>query len=98
MPDGGRVSVRAYARGDEAVIEVEDEGHGIAQEDVGRIFDPFYTTRCDGTGLGLWITWRLIDDLGGAITVNSEPGIGTIVRLRLPLGRMMGDMDERMNA
>lgn len=96
MPDGGRVGVRAHARGDEAVIEVEDEGHGIAQEDVGRIFDPFYTTRNDGTGLGLWITWRLIDDLGGAIAVDSEPGVGTIVRLCLPLNQLMGDMDERM--
>lgn len=98
MPEGGRVDVRGHLQGGEAVIEIEDEGQGIAPEAVGRIFDPFYTTRNDGSGLGLWITWKLVDDMGGSIGVESEEGVGTIMRLRLPLHHFMNDMEERIDA
>lgn len=71
--DGGRV-----------LIEVQDNGSGIAPEDLARVFDPFFTTRKTGTGLGLAITRNIIDGLGGAITVASRRGEGTTVRLDLP--------------
>jgi len=73
-PTPGRVS-----------IEVRDQGVGIAADDLGRVFDPFFTTRRTGTGLGLAITRRIIEGLGGTITVSSHPGHGTDVRIELPM-------------
>lgn len=66
------------------VIEVDDDGVGIAPEDLARVFDPFFTTRKTGTGLGLAITRNIIEGLGGTINVSSRPGDGTAVRLDLP--------------
>ena len=66
-------------------IEVRDEGVGIGPEDLSRVFDPFFTTRRTGTGLGLAITRRVIEGLGGTITVTSRPGRGTDVRIELPV-------------
>ena len=65
-------------------IEVRDRGVGIAPDDLSRVFDPFFTTRRTGTGLGLAITRRIIEGLGGTITVTSRPGQGTDVRIELP--------------
>ena len=66
-------------------IEVRDRGVGIAPDDLSRVFDPFFTTRRTGTGLGLAITRRIIEGLGGTITVTSRPGHGTDVRIELPV-------------
>jgi signal transduction histidine kinase len=65
-------------------IEVRDEGTGIAAEDLGRVFDPYFTTRRTGTGLGLAISRNIIEGLGGTITVASRKGEGTEVRVELP--------------
>ena len=65
-------------------IEVRDQGVGIAADDLARVFDPFFTTRRTGTGLGLAISRRIIEGLGGTITVSSRPGRGTDVRIELP--------------
>ncbi|WP_350433476.1 cache domain-containing protein [Shewanella sp. H8] len=64
-------------------IEVEDEGIGITKDDLSRIFDPFYTTRKDGTGLGLSLSYGIIKRLGGTIEVNSTVGKGTIFTIGL---------------
>jgi signal transduction histidine kinase len=66
-------------------IQVRDEGVGIATDDLARVFDPFFTTRRTGTGLGLAISRRIIEGLGGTITVSSRAGEGTDVRIELPL-------------
>ncbi|HEU5383480.1 MAG TPA: ATP-binding protein [Ktedonobacteraceae bacterium] len=66
-------------------IVVSDTGTGIAQEDLERIFQPFYTTKAHGIGLGLPITRRLVEDHHGYIFVESQLGYGTTVSLRLPL-------------
>ena len=66
------------------LIEVQDNGIGIAPEDLARVFDPFFTTRKTGTGLGLAITRNIIEGLGGTITVASRRGEGTTVRIDLP--------------
>jgi len=68
-------------------VTVADTGRGMSQEESARIFDDFYTTKEGGTGLGLSIVRRLVMDLGGSITVDSEPGRGTRVILDLPAGR-----------
>ena len=66
-------------------IEVRDQGVGIQPDDLSRLFDPFFTTRRTGTGLGLAITRRIIEGLGGTITVTSRHGRGTDVRIELPV-------------
>jgi signal transduction histidine kinase len=66
-------------------ITVSDRGRGIAPEDLPRVFDPFFTTRRTGTGIGLAISRNIIEGLGGRITVSSERNRGTEVRIELPL-------------
>ena len=68
-----------------AVIQVEDTGKGIADENLAKIFDPFYTTKEEGTGLGLSLCQKIVEDHGGRITVHSELGMGTTFTLRMPL-------------
>jgi PAS domain S-box-containing protein len=65
---------------------VEDDGCGMSEDLLARIFDPFFTTRPvgEGTGLGLAIAWQIVRNHGGEISVESEPGRGTLVRVRLP--------------
>jgi signal transduction histidine kinase len=67
-------------------IVVTDNGSGIAPEDMPRLFDPYFTTRRTGTGIGLAISRNIIEGLGGRITVASERDRGTEVRIELPLG------------
>ena len=64
-------------------IEVSDTGSGIAPENIGRVFEPFFTTRARGTGLGLAITRKTVHDHGGAITVKSELGKGTSITIHI---------------
>ncbi|MEO7019816.1 MAG: ATP-binding protein [Ktedonobacteraceae bacterium] len=68
-------------------ISVSDTGAGITQDDLTRIFQPFYTTKAHGIGLGLPITRRLIEDHHGFILIESQLGYGTTVSVRLPLGK-----------
>lgn len=90
MPDGGRLRVSAWVECDRMKLVVEDTGVGIAAEDLGRVFDPFFSLRKNGTGLGLWITWRLVQSLGGSTEVASAPGVGTRFTLTIPIGAADG--------
>ena len=86
-PSTGHVSVAAKPAGpDDVLITISDTGHGIAPDDLRRIFEPFYTTkgRGKGTGLGLAICRQLTAALGGSISVESEPGHGSTFFVRLP--------------
>lgn len=85
MPEGGDLAVRSRHGGNALVIEVEDNGVGIAEDDRKRLFDPFFTGKSNGTGLGLWITYRLVERMGGSIEVDSEPGRGSRFRVTLPV-------------
>jgi two-component system, NtrC family, sensor kinase len=81
-----RISVRASAVMDKVRIVVADDGGGIHPADVPRIFDPFFTTKGEGgTGLGLFVSRRLVESAGGTLTVDSELGVGTTVAIELPL-------------
>ncbi len=86
MNGEGTVQVRTVRQGDEASLEVIDTGHGIASSELGKLFEPFYTTKPPGrgTGLGLSICWGIIADHGGRIDVESTVGRGSTFRVRLP--------------
>jgi signal transduction histidine kinase len=81
---GPLIRLATRASGDRVTITIDDRGAGIAPEDMPHIFDPSFTTRRTGTGLGLPITKNIVDGLGGAIAVSSAPGRGTEMRLELP--------------
>ena len=83
--EGGKVVFRAWTEGGRLVLEVEDDGTGIAEEDLGKLFDPFFSTRPDGTGLGLWVTYRLVRSMNGDIEVSSEAGKGALFRVMIPV-------------
>lgn len=77
-------------------VRVADTGQGIPQEDLSRIFEPFYTTKGKhGTGLGLAVIWKIIDNHNGTINVDSAPGKGTTFVIHLPLQRQMLAMPEK---
>ena len=80
----GRVRVKAENEGDTVAIGITDNGAGIAKDHLDRIFDPFFTTKARGTGLGLSVCRQIIDFHGGSIGIESEPGKGTTVMVRLP--------------
>ena len=86
VADGGRITVTSRATSDALEIWVEDNGSGIDKEIQDRIFDPFFTTKApgEGSGLGLSICHTIMKGLGGTLTFESEPGKGTIFRVRLP--------------
>jgi len=85
MPNGGTLTLRAN-RGEhsEVVVEVQDTGCGIPDEDRPRIFQTFFSTKPDGTGLGLAVVKRTVEDFGGRMTFASQLGRGTTFRLFLP--------------
>lgn len=82
--EGGNVIFSACHDDGVVVVEVEDDGPGISLDRLDKLFDPFYTSRSSGTGLGLWVTYRLVEKMGGVIEVESEPGRGSIFRVRVP--------------
>ncbi|HKY32392.1 MAG TPA: HAMP domain-containing sensor histidine kinase [Candidatus Polarisedimenticolia bacterium] len=87
MPSGGRLSVRARSHGSGVEIVVEDTGHGIPPADLPRIQEPFFTTKAEGSGLGLSICRSLVWQMNGDMAIESEVGRGTRVRLLIPRAR-----------
>jgi signal transduction histidine kinase len=78
--------VHARIEGEELVLKVRDNGHGIKAEDRARIFTPFFTTKGPGRGMGMGLTivWRVVKSLGGTLDVDSEVGRGTEFTVRVP--------------
>jgi signal transduction histidine kinase len=66
-------------------IEIRDNGSGMPPESLEKIFNPFYTTKKEGSGLGLFLAYQIIAKHGGAIFVDSEVGAGTTVKVFLPI-------------
>jgi two-component system sensor histidine kinase HydH len=83
--NNGTVTIRIYKKPDACVFEIRDTGPGISEEDLPFIFDPFYTTKKFGTGLGLTITHRIIEEHEGSIAVESKKGAGSVFRVSIPL-------------
>ena len=84
-PRRPHVVVKTVHDGERAVITISDDGVGIGDDDLAHIFDPYFTTRRAGTGLGLPIAKNIIEGLGGSIVVRSQRDVGTDVRIDLPL-------------
>jgi signal transduction histidine kinase len=80
----GHVTVHVNSRDDCATISVTDTGRGMSSQQITQIFRPFYTTKPTGTGLGLSLVHRIIDEHDGQIKVTSEPGKGSTFEVKLP--------------
>jgi signal transduction histidine kinase len=80
-----RLSIAAAVEDDRLTLRVADSGAGIAAADLAKIFDPFFSTKAQGTGLGLALVQQIVVDHGGTIDVQSAPGAGTTFTIRFPL-------------
>ncbi len=85
MPNGGLLKIGLAAADPFVLISFRDTGPGIAPERMGALFEPYQTTKPDGSGLGLMIVQRIVRDHGGRIEVQSEPRLGTTITLMLPI-------------
>ena len=85
MPDGGTISLLLHRSSKALALTVRDSGCGIPPEHLDRIFEPFWTSKARGTGLGLALCRRIAEEHGGSLTVSSSVGSGTEFTLLLPL-------------
>jgi len=85
MSDGGELIIRTYREQKDAVIEISDTGCGIAPDRLARIFDAYYSSRPQGSGLGLATAKKIVEAHKGRITVNSKVGKGTSFTIKLPI-------------
>jgi two-component system NtrC family sensor kinase len=83
----GLIAVRSERSGQELQVRISDNGRGIPEELQKKVFDPFFTTKEKekGTGLGLWISYSIIEKMGGTIDLKSKPGEGTTFTVKLPI-------------
>ncbi len=84
MSDGGIMKIEIQLSERHVCVSVEDNGPGIDAENLGAIYEPYHTTKTEGTGLGMMIVQRIMRDHGGEIEINTEPGRGTRLVLRFP--------------
>jgi signal transduction histidine kinase len=85
MPGTGSLTLRASAEADLIRLQIRDTGVGMDEEALARVFEPYFSTKTTGTGLGLPIARRNVELSGGQIEVESTKGVGTTVTLRLPI-------------
>ena len=85
MPEGGVMTIATGTEGHYFVVKIEDTGTGIGEEDIIRIFDPFFSTKASGIGLGLSMTYGTIVSHGGTISVESQQETGTLFTISLPM-------------
>ncbi|WP_404350859.1 PAS domain S-box protein [Sutcliffiella horikoshii] len=87
MPKGGTVSVGLEKiEGEQVLISIRDEGTGIPEDKLKKLGEPFYTTKERGTGLGLMVSYKIVEEHNGTIEVSSELGKGTTFHIKLPIG------------
>jgi signal transduction histidine kinase len=87
MPEGGELNISAEAGKDHVHLSVSDSGCGISDENIAKLFEPLFTTKARGIGLGLAVSKRLAQANGGDIEVVSEEGKGTTFTVLLPVSR-----------
>jgi PAS domain S-box-containing protein len=89
MPNGGELTIAGSSGEESVIVTVHDTGVGIAPENLGKIFNPFFTTKAQGQGLGLPVCKRLIDAQGGTIDVTSQMGKGSTFTFKIPTNRKL---------
>ncbi|WP_461201386.1 PAS domain S-box protein [Anoxybacillus sp. TBDG-1] len=89
MPNGGTITVSVAHVGDDIRIAIRDEGSGIPKDKIKKLGEPFYTTKERGTGLGLMVSYKIIEEHRGRIDVESEVGVGTTFYITLPINNDM---------
>lgn len=94
MPAGGVIDIKTWQAEDFINISVADTGEGIPEEVIHKIFEPYFTTKVDGTGLGLTMAYKVVKEHGGDIRVQSEQGNGTCFTIKLPVMRRAQKMIE----
>jgi len=85
MPDGGNLTINTKKNGTAALVYISDNGRGMTDEEARNLFVPFFTTKSDGTGLGLAHTQQIINEHGGKIDCTTSPGKGSTFAIQLPL-------------
>jgi signal transduction histidine kinase len=85
MAAGGRLTIKSEVKSEEMIISIQDTGSGISPENLKEIYNPFFTTKADGFGLGLAIVHRIIEEHKGLIGITSQEKQGTLVRIELPI-------------
>ncbi len=86
MPEGGDLTISSTREDNWVCVSFSDAGPGIPPDEVSKIFEPFYTTKATGTGLGLAVSYGIVERQGGRITVDSQLGQGATLTVRLPIG------------
>lgn len=84
-PDKETVTIESFCKGDEAIIQVTDNGSGIAEDAIAKVGTPFFTTKENGTGLGIMVTNRVLESMRGKLEITSRLGQGTKVIISFPL-------------
>lgn len=92
MPQGGTLSVNLEQMGDSLRVRIKDTGHGISEEQAKNIFEPFYTTKEQGLGLGMPYAKKIIEQHGGSISIDSRVDEGTLVSVELPVAQEVRDV------
>lgn len=98
MADGGTIRVRISHKDIAAILRFQDNGRGIPEKDLPHIFEAYYTTKEEGSGLGLMTVYNHIADHGGKIEVASKVGKGTTFTIFLPIRRTKLQLTNEMKA
>lgn len=88
MPDGGTLTISTWQEDMDVVVSVKDDGEGIVEEDLPKIFEPYFTTKQFGSGLGLTMVYKIIKEHNGDLSVKSKPGKGTTFTFKLPISSL----------
>ena len=94
MPEGGKVSISTRLKGDNIEVNITDTGQGISKDDIQSVFDPFYSAKVNGTGLGLALTMKTVEGHGGDIICKSTIDKGTTMVISLPVENCGKDIIE----
>ena len=85
VAEGGKVALKSLLAGETYVLTVADNGCGMSEEEQAKVFEPYYTTKASGTGLGLTTVYKIVKEFQGDIAVSSEAGRGTVFTIQLPV-------------
>jgi len=94
MPNGGQLTLKSRwdKKGKNVIADVTDTGCGIPPEHLSKLFTPYFSTKETGTGLGLTLSYRIVQNHGGTIEVQSKENLGTTFTVKLPLEKIAGGM------